>query len=43
MDETEATASLTQTRLRQFELNAESIFVLPALEIRFQTRQLSGK
>ncbi len=30
-------------RSKQFEQNAESIFILPALELRFQTRQLDGK
>lgn len=31
-------------RSRQFEQqNAESIFILPALELRFQTRQLDGR
>jgi hypothetical protein len=30
-------------RSKQFEQNAESIFILPGLELRFQTRQLDGK
>ncbi len=30
-------------RSKQFEQNAESIFILPGLELRFQTLQLNGK
>jgi hypothetical protein len=33
----------SKIRSKQFEQNAESIFILPALELRFQTRQLDGK
>lgn len=43
MDETETPAPLPNARPRNYELNTESIFILPALEIRFQTRQLFGK
>jgi hypothetical protein len=43
MDDSEAPAVKSKTRSKQFEQNAESIFILPALELRFQTRQLDGK
>ncbi|CAF3490546.1 unnamed protein product [Rotaria socialis] len=43
MDEPETPASASSFRSRQYELNAESIFILPALELRFQTRQLNGQ
>ena len=33
----------SKVRPRQFEQNAESIFILPGLELSFQTRQLNGK
>jgi hypothetical protein len=32
-----------KVRSKQYEQSAESIFILPALELRFQTRQLEGK
>lgn len=43
MDETPVPVPTGKIRSKQFEQNAESIFILPALELRFQTRQLDGK
>ncbi|CAF3397517.1 unnamed protein product [Rotaria sp. Silwood1] len=43
MDEPETTVSKSSVRSRQYEQNAESIFILPALELRFQSRQLHGQ
>ncbi|CAF4046677.1 unnamed protein product [Rotaria magnacalcarata] len=43
MGEPETPATASSLRSRQYELNAESIFILPALELRFQTRQLNGQ
>ncbi len=43
MDDVPAPVPLSKVRSKQFEQNAESIFILPALELRFQTRQLDGK
>ena len=43
MDDVPNAVLLTKTRSKQYEQSAESIFILPGLELRFQTRQLSGK
>jgi hypothetical protein len=43
MDDVETPVLKNKTRQKQYEQNAESIFILPALELRFQTRQLDGK
>jgi hypothetical protein len=43
MDDVPAPVPLSKVRSKQFEQNAESIFILPGLELRFQTRQLDGK
>lgn len=43
MDDVPNPAPTSKIRSKQYEQNAESIFILPALELRFQTRQLSGK
>ncbi len=43
MDEPETPIGTKKVRPKQYEQNAESIFILPALELRFQTRQLEGK
>ena len=43
MDDTSTPLPSAKLRSKQFEQNAESIFILPALELRFQTRQLDGK
>jgi len=44
MDDPEtATVPPSKVRSKQFEQNAESIFILPGLELRFQTRQLDGQ
>jgi len=43
MDDPEIPVVTSKVRSKQFEQNAESIFILPALELRFQTRQLDGK
>ena len=42
MDDTPSPIPQNKGRSRQFEKNAESIFILPSLELRFQTRQLDG-
>ncbi|CAF1291838.1 unnamed protein product, partial [Adineta steineri] len=42
-DEPEISVMKRQGRPRQFDQNAESIFILPALELRFQTRQLNDQ
>jgi hypothetical protein len=43
MDDVPNSIPTSKVRPRQFEQNAESIFILPGLELRFQTRQLDGK
>jgi hypothetical protein len=43
MDDITNPTPQTKVRSRQYEQNAESIFILPSLELRFQTRQLEGK
>lgn len=43
MDDVPTPIPAGKIRSRQFEQNAESIFILPALELRFQTRQLDGR
>lgn len=43
MDDAPNPAPTGKVRSKQFEQSAESIFILPALELRFQTRQLDGK
>jgi len=43
LDEPEIPEVTKKVRSKQYEQNAESIFILPALELRFQTRQLDGK
>ncbi|CAF1123273.1 unnamed protein product, partial [Adineta steineri] len=43
MDDVPIPTPPTKVRSKQYEQNAESIFILPALELRFQTRQLSGQ
>jgi hypothetical protein len=43
LDDSETPVVKSKTRSKQFEQNAESIFILPAFELRFQTRQLEGK
>ncbi|CAF2399010.1 unnamed protein product [Rotaria sp. Silwood2] len=40
IDESEILLENSQLRPRQYEQSAESIFILPALELRFQSRQL---
>ncbi len=42
LDEPETPVVKSKVRSKQFEQNVESIFILPALELRFQTRQLEG-
>ncbi|UJR36630.1 hypothetical protein I4U23_029350 [Adineta vaga] len=43
MDDQEVSTIPSKVRSRQYEQNAESIFILPALELRFQTRQFEGQ
>ena len=43
MDEPVVSAVPNRARSKQYEQNAESIFILPALELRFQTRQFQGQ
>ena len=43
MDDVPHSIPTGKLRSKQFEQNAESIFILPALELRFQTRQLDGQ
>ncbi|CAF1031213.1 unnamed protein product [Adineta ricciae] len=43
MDEPEVSAVPSKVRPKQYEQTAESIFILPALELRFQTRQYQGQ
>jgi hypothetical protein len=43
MDDIPPPIPLNKVRSKLFEQNAESIFILPGLELRFQTRQLDGK
>jgi hypothetical protein len=43
MDDPEISEPMKKVRPKQYEQNAESIFILPGLELRFQTRQLEGK
>ena len=43
MDDPEIAVITSKIRSKQYEQNAESIFILPALELRFQTRQSDGK
>ena len=42
MDDAPNPAPTNKIRSKQFEQSAESIFILPGLELRFQTRQLDG-
>ena len=42
MDDVPNPTPPSKIRSKQFEQNAESIFILPGLELRFQTRQLEG-
>lgn len=42
MDDTPSPTPPNKARAKQFEKNAESIFILPSSELRFQTRQLDG-
>jgi hypothetical protein len=43
LDDQEIPVEKSKVRSKQYEQNAESIFILPAHELRFQTRQLDGK
>ena len=43
MDDTETPSSTRKVRPKQYDQNTESIFILPALELHFQTRQLDGE
>ena len=43
MDDIPETTPSTKARSKQFEKTSEPIFVLPSLELRFQTRQLEGR
>ena len=43
MDDAPDPMPMSKLRSKQLEQNAESIFILPGLELRFQTRQLDGK
>ena len=42
LDDVETPVPASKVRPKQYEHNAESIFILPAFELRFQTRQLQG-
>ena len=42
MDDAPSPIPPNKVRAKQFEKNAESIFILPSSELRFQTRQLDG-
>ncbi|CAF4974708.1 unnamed protein product, partial [Rotaria socialis] len=43
MDDVPTPTTTSKVRSKQFEKNAESIFILPGLELSFQTRQLNGE
>ncbi|CAF5229450.1 unnamed protein product, partial [Rotaria magnacalcarata] len=43
MDDVPTPTPTSKVRSKQFEQNAESIFILPGLELSFQTRQLNGE
>ena len=43
LDDSETPVVTSKVRSKQYEQSAESIFILPAFELRFQTRQLEGK
>jgi hypothetical protein len=42
MDDVPNPTPPSKLRSKQYEQSAESIFILPGLELRFQTRQLDG-
>jgi len=42
-DDDEPSTVTRRIRPKQYEQNAEPIFILPGLELRFQTRQLNGR
>ena len=43
LDDPETPVATKKVRQRQYEQAAESIFILPALELRFQTQQHDGQ
>ena len=42
MDESDTIVSRKKVVSKKYDKNAESIFILPALELHFQTQQLHG-
>lgn len=42
-DDPEQTSAASRRRLHQYDQTAESIFILPALQLHFQTRQADGQ
>jgi hypothetical protein len=43
MDDNELSMTSARVRAKQYDQTAESIFILPALELHFQTRQFNGR